>query len=94
MAARSLFGKLAAPAESLDFQRAAKQCKLSKVWGTFEKLVCFGYLDVMDPSASHTKDVVMRLYVSVIARNVVEEGYLARLSHLAKLLEDPVDRGQ
>jgi hypothetical protein len=48
----------------------------------------------MYPSATHTKDVVMRLHVAVIARNVVEEGYLARLSHVAKLLQNPVDRGQ
>jgi hypothetical protein len=44
LAARSLLGKLAAPAEGLDFQRAAKQCKLSKVGRTFEKLVRFGDL--------------------------------------------------
>jgi hypothetical protein len=94
LAARSLLSKLAAPAESLDFQRAAKQCKLSKVGGAFEKLVRIGYLDVMDPSASHTKDVVVRLHVAVIACNVVEERYLTRLSHFAKLLQNPVDRGQ
>jgi hypothetical protein len=93
-AARSLFGKLAAHAESLDFQGAAKQCKLSKVRRTFEKLVRFGYLYVMYPSASHAKDVVMRLHVAVVACNVVEERYLARLSHFTKLLQNPVDRGQ
>jgi hypothetical protein len=91
---RSLFGKLAAPAESLDFQRAAKQCKLSKVGRTFEKPVRFGYLYVMYPSASHAKNVVMRLHVAVIACNVVEERHLARLSHFTKLLQNPVDRGQ
>ena len=94
MAARSLLGKLAAPAQSLDFQRAAKQCKLSKVGRTFEKFVRIGDLYVMDSPASHTKDVVMRLYVAVIACNVVEERYLTRLSHFAKLLQNPVDRGQ
>jgi hypothetical protein len=94
LTAGSLFSQLAAPAESLDFQRAAKQCKLSKVGSTFEKLVRFGYLQVMYPSASHTKDMVMRLHVAVIACNVVEERYLARLSHFAKLLQNPMDRGQ
>jgi hypothetical protein len=94
LATLSLSGKLAAPAESVDFQRAAKQCKLSKVVCTFEKLVRFGYLYVMNPSASHTKDVVMRLHVAVIVCNVMEERYLARLSRFAKLLQGPVDRGQ
>ena len=94
MAAHPLFRKLAAPAESLNFKRTAKQCKLSKVGYALEKLVRFGDLYVMYPSASHTKDVVMRLHVSVIARNVVEDGYLARLSHFAKLLQNPVDRSQ
>ena len=94
LAVRSFFGKLATPAESLDFQRAAKQCKLSEAGRTFDKLVRFGNFYVMYPSASHTKDVVMRLHVAVIACNVVEERYLARLSHFAKLLQNPMDRGQ
>jgi hypothetical protein len=94
LAARSLLGKLAGPAEGLDFQRAAKQCELSKVGGTFEKLVRVGDLYVMDPSASHAKDVVMRLHVAVIACDVMEERHLTRLSHFAKLLQNPVDRGQ
>jgi hypothetical protein len=47
----------------------------------------------MYPSASDTKDVMMRLNVAVIARNIVQERYLARLSHFAKLLQNPMDRG-
>jgi hypothetical protein len=53
-----------------------------------------GYLYVMYPSASDAQDVVMRLHVAVIARNVVQECYLARLSDIAELLENPMHRGQ
>ena len=45
----------------------------------------------MYPSASDAKDVVMRLDVAVIARNIVQERYLARLFHFAKLLQNPMD---
>jgi hypothetical protein len=90
----SLLGKLARPAESLNFYRTAQQCELSQAGSTLEKLVHFGYLYVMYPSASDAKDVVMRLNVAVIARNVVQERYLARLSHFAKLLQNPMDCGQ
>ncbi len=48
----------------------------------------------MYPSASDAKDVVMRLDVAVKARNIVQEGYLARFSDFAKLLQNPMDRGQ
>ncbi len=48
----------------------------------------------MYPPASDAKNVVMRLHVAVIARNIVQEGYLARLSHFAKLLQYPMDCGQ
>ena len=48
----------------------------------------------MYPSASDTKDVVIRLYVPVIALNIVRERYLARLSHYAKLLQNPMYCGQ
>jgi hypothetical protein len=89
-----LFGKLAGPAESFNFQRAAQQCELSQAGSTLEKLFQLGYLDVMYASASDAKDVVMRLDVAVIARNIVQERYLARLSHFAKLLENPMDCGQ
>ena len=82
----SLLGKLASAAESLDLQRTAQQCELSQAGCTFEKLVHFGYLYVMYPSASDAKDVVMGLHVAVKARNIVQQRYLARLSHLAKLL--------
>jgi hypothetical protein len=90
----SLLGKLAALAEGLDFHRTAKQCELSQAGSTFEKLFYFGYLYVMYPSAADAKDVVMRLHVAVIAGNVVQEGYLARLSDFAKLLQNPMDGGQ
>ena len=36
----------------------------------------------------------MRLQVAVIARNIMQERYLARLSHFAKLLQNPMDCGQ
>ena len=90
----SLLGKLAPPAESIDFQRTAQQCELSQVGSTLEKLVHFWYLYVMYPSASDAQDVVMRLHVAVIARNIVQERYRARLSHFAKLLQNPMDCGQ
>ena len=90
----SLLGKLAPPAESLNFYRTAQQGELSQAGSTLEELVHFGYLDVMYPSASDAKDVVMRLDVAVIARDIVQERYLARLSHFTKLLQNPMDRGQ
>jgi hypothetical protein len=90
----SLFGKLASPAESINFYRAAQECELSEAGSTLEKLVHFGYLYVMYPSASDAKDVVMRLHVAVITRKIVQNRYLARLSHFAKLLQNPMDCGQ
>jgi hypothetical protein len=90
----SVLGKLAAPAESIDFQRTAQQCELSKAGRTFQKLVHFGHLYVLYPSASDAKDVVMGLHVAVIAGNIVQERDLARLSHFAKLLQNPMDSGQ
>ena len=90
----SLLGKLAPLAESLDLQRTAQQCELSQTGCTFEKLVDFGYLYVMYPSASDANDVMMRLYVTIIARHIVQERYLARLSDFAKLLQNPMDCGQ
>jgi hypothetical protein len=92
--AHSLLGELALPAESFNFQRTAQQCELSEAGSTLEKLFQLGYLDVMYPSASDAKDVVMRLHVAVIARDIVQERYFARLSHFAKLLENPMDCGQ
>ena len=38
--------------------------------------------------------MVMRLHVAVKARNIVQEGYLARLSDFAKLLQNSMDCGQ
>jgi hypothetical protein len=67
---------------------------LSQAGSTFEKLLHFGYLDVLYPPASDAEDVVMRLDVAVIARNIVQKRYLARLSYLAKLFENPMDGGQ
>jgi hypothetical protein len=90
----SLLGKLAPPAESINFYRAAQQSELSEAGSTFEKLVHFGYFYVMYPSASDAKDVVMRLHVAVITRKIVQNRYLARLSHFAKLLQNPMDCGQ
>jgi hypothetical protein len=90
----SLLGKLAPPAESTNFQRTAQHGELSQAGSTLKKLVHFGYLYVVYPSASDTKDVVMRLHVAVIACDIVQEGYLARFSHFAKLLQNPMDCGQ
>ena len=90
----SLFGKLASPAESINFYRAAEQCELSQAGSAFEKLVHFGHLYVIYPPASDANDVVMRLHVAVIARNIVQERYLVRLSDFAKLLQNPMDCGQ
>jgi hypothetical protein len=47
----------------------------------------------MYPSASDTKDVMMRLDVAVVARNIVQERHLARLSHFEKLFQNPMDGG-
>jgi hypothetical protein len=44
--------------------------------------------------ATNAQDVVMRPDVAVIAREIMQKRYLARLSHLAKLLQNPVDCGQ
>ena len=90
----SLLGQLAPSAESFNFQRTAQQCELSQAGCTFEKPVHFGYLDIMYPSASDAKDVVMRLHVAVKARNIVQQRYLARLSHFTKLVQNPMDGGQ
>ena len=87
----SLLGKLAPPAESINFYRTAQQCELSEAGSTLEKLVHFGYLYVMYPSASDAKDVVMRLDVAVKTCNIVKKRYLARLSHFAELLQNPMD---
>ncbi len=94
MGVHSLFGKLASLAKSINFHRTAHHCELSQAGSTLEKLVHFGYLDVMYPSASDAKDVVMRFHVAVIACDIVQEGYLARLSHIAELLQNPMDCGQ
>jgi hypothetical protein len=91
---RWLLSKLALPAESIDLKRTAQQCELTKIGCTFEKPIHFRHLYVIYPFAADTKDVVMRLHVAVIARNLVQESYLTRLSHCAKLLQNPVDRGQ
>ncbi|MDQ1389564.1 MAG: hypothetical protein QOF56_3018 [Acidobacteriaceae bacterium] len=48
----------------------------------------------MYPSASDAKDVVMWLHVAVIARSIVQKGYLARLSHSAELFQNPMDCGR
>jgi hypothetical protein len=85
---------LASLAKSIDLQRTAQQGELSQSRCIFEKLVHLGDHYVLDPSASDTKDMVMRLHVAVIARNIVEKCYLARLSNLAKLLQNPMDCGQ
>jgi hypothetical protein len=92
--AGSLQGNLAAPAERIDFQRTAQQRELSQAGYAFEKLVHFGYLYVMYSSAADAKDVVMRLHVAVKARSIVQKRYLARLSHFAKLFQNPMDRGR
>jgi uncharacterized protein with GYD domain len=94
MGGRSLVCELAPPAESFDLQRTAQRCELSKAGCTFEQLVNFGYLDVVYPSAADAEDMVMRLDVAVIARNIVQQGYLVRLSHFAKLFENPMDCSQ
>jgi hypothetical protein len=67
---------------------------LSQAGSTLEKLVHFGYLYVMYSSAADAKDVVMTLHVAVIARNIVQERYLARLPHFAKLLQNTMDCGR
>ena len=85
---------LTPPAESLDLQRTAQQCELSQTGYSLKKFVYFGDVYVMYPAASDAKDVVIRLHVAVIARNIVQERYLARLSDFAKLLQHSMDCGQ
>lgn len=89
-----LLGKLTPPAESINFQRTAQQYELSQAGSTLEKLIHFGYLYVIYPFASDAKDVVMRLHMAVITRTAMKRRDLARLTHLAKLLENPMDCGQ
>jgi hypothetical protein len=72
LGSHSLFGNLATPAQSLDFQRAAQQRELSQAGCRFEQLVHRGHLNVIDAPAADAKDVMMRLYVTVIARKVVQ----------------------
>ena len=48
----------------------------------------------MDPAASNANDMVMTLDVAVIARDIVEVGYLAGLAHFTELLENTMDRRQ
>ena len=91
---QSLIGKLASPAQRVDFQRASQQCELSEAGRTFEQPVHLGNFYVMYSPALHAQHVVMRFDVTVIARGVVQQRYFARLSYVAKLLEDPMDRGQ
>jgi hypothetical protein len=94
MSVCSLVGELAPSAESFDFQRTAQRCELSEAGCPFEQLVYFGYLDVMYPSAADAEDVVMRLHVAIITRNIMQQRDLVRLSHFAKLFENPMDCGQ
>jgi hypothetical protein len=91
---RSLLGTLAFPAQGFNLHRTAQQRERPQARRTFEQLVHVGYLDVMYPSASDAKDVMVRLDVAVIARNIVQPSHLARLSHFAKLLQNPMNRGQ
>jgi len=90
---RSLLGKSATPAESIDFKRTAQQRELPQAVCTFEKLIHFRYFDVMYPSTSDTEDVVMSLHVAVVACSIVQERYLACLARLAKLFQNPMDGG-
>jgi hypothetical protein len=91
---RSLLGTLAVFAQSLDFHRTAQQRERSQARRTFEELVHIGDLNVMYSSASDAKDVMVRLDVAVVARSIVQTRHLARLTHFAKLLENPMDRGR
>ena len=90
----SLVRKLAALAESLDFQRTAQQGKLPQAGCAFEERVYFRHFYVLHPLASHAHDVVVGLHVAVIARNIVQERYLPSLTDFAKFVQDPMDRGQ
>jgi hypothetical protein len=92
--ARSLLGDLAASAERMDLQRTAQQCELSQAPGTFDKLVHVGNLDVVYPPAADAKNMMVRLDVAVIASDIVQERYLARLTDVAKFVKDAVDGGQ
>jgi hypothetical protein len=89
-----LLGKLAPPAQSINFYRAAEQCERSQARLTFEKLVDAGDLDVLYPPASDTKNVVVGFDVAVVARGIVQERDLAGLAHFAKLFKNPMDCGQ
>ena len=94
LGAHPLLGNLAPPAKRINFHRTTQQCELSEAGSTLEKLVHFGDLYVMYPSAADAKNVMMRLDVAIIAREIMQERYLARLSHFAKLLQNPMDCGQ
>lgn len=92
----SLLGKLATLAQRMDFQGTAQQRELSQARYPFEKLVHLGYLylDVMYSAASDAKQMMMRLDVAVIARNIMQERNFARFAHFAKLFENSMDRRQ
>ena len=67
---------------------------MSQAGSTLEESFDARYLYVMHSSASDAKDMVMRLDVTVITRKIVQDSDLARLSHFAELLQNPMDRGQ
>ncbi len=91
MGDHTLARSLTALAESLDFQRTAQKRELSQTGCTFEQLVHLGYLDIIHPSAANAQDVMMRRHVAVVARQIVQQSYLAGLSDLAELLQDPMN---
>ena len=67
---------------------------MAQAGGTFKQFVDVGYIYVIDPLTSYADHMVMRLDVAVVTRCIVQQGYLACLSHLAKFVEDSMDRGQ
>ena len=92
--ARSLLGDLAASAERMDLQRTAQQRELSQAPRTFDKFVHVGNLDVVYPPAADAKNMMMRLDVAVIAGDIVQERYLARLTDVAEFVKNAMDGGQ
>jgi hypothetical protein len=86
----ALLGHLAASAERLDFQRTAYQGELPQTGSTFEELVHFRYLDILNAPAANANDMMMRLDVAVVTRGIMQKRYLARLADLAEFLQNPM----
>ena len=68
--------------------------KLAQMRHPLDERINFGHLDVLNSPATHAKYMVVRLDMAIVTCAAMKRGDLARLAHLAKLLENPMDGGQ